>query len=60
MFKTFVVYLKYPSAAGIIGIIWIGSLVLLVAYPTLSVFQVVTLNGAATLLIAYVGFRIDK
>lgn len=60
MFKTFFVYLKYPATAGVIATIWLGTMVLLVTDPTLPVFGFIFQDVIATIVIAYVGFRVDK
>ncbi len=60
MFKNLFLYVKYPSVAGIIGAIWVGSGVLMVYDPQLPVLTMVEINLAASLLIGLVGFRVDK
>lgn len=60
MFKNLLLYIKYPSVAGIIGAIWLGSGVLMVYDRQLPVLTMVEINLAASLLIGLVGFRVDK
>ncbi len=60
MFKNLFLYVKYPSVAGIIGAIWVGSAVLMVYDRQLPVLTMVEINLAASLLIGLVGFRVDK
>ncbi len=60
MFKALLVYVKYPSVAGIIGAIWVGSGILMVYDRQLSVLTMVEINIAASFLIGFVGFRVDK
>ncbi|MBI3343148.1 hypothetical protein HY087_00475 [Candidatus Gottesmanbacteria bacterium] len=60
MFKALLVYVKYPSVAGIIGAIWVGSGVLMVYDRALPVLTMVEINIAASFLIGLIGFRVDK
>ena len=60
MFKALLVYVKYPSVAGIIGAIWVGSGALMVYDRELPVLTMVEINLAASFLIGLVGFRVDK
>lgn len=61
MFKALLVYVKYPSVAGIIGALWVGgSGVLMVFDRQLPVLTMVEINLAASLLIGLIGFRVDK
>ncbi len=60
MFKALLVYVKYPSVAGIIGAIWVGSGILMVYDRQLPVLTMVEINLAASFLIGLVGFRVDK
>lgn len=60
MFKALLVYVKYPSVAGIIGAVWVGSGILMVIDPQLPILTMVEINLAASLLIGLVGFRVDK
>ncbi len=60
MFKNLFLYVKYPSVAGIIGAIWVGSGILMVYDRTLPVLTIVEINLAASFLIGLIGFRVDK
>lgn len=60
MFKALFVYVKYPSVAGIIGVIWIGSGILMLFDPSLPIYEMVITNIAASIVIGVVGFRVDK
>ncbi len=60
MFKNLFLYVKYPSVAGIIGAVWVGSGVLMVYDRQLPILTMVEINLAASFLIGLVGFRVDK
>lgn len=53
-------YVKYPSAAGIIAAIWIGSGIMILTDHTLPIFTMIQLNMVVSIIIAFVGFRVDK
>ena len=53
-------YVKYPSTAGIIGAIWVGSGILLLVDRQLPLLTMVQLNIVASLIIGILGFRVDK
>ena len=57
MLKEFILFIKYPYTAGVIGIIWLGSAALLAIESDLSLVAVVSLNMIASILIASFGFR---
>lgn len=50
----------YPSTAGVIGAIWLGSAILMLADPGLPIFRMVVINMFASFFIGYVGFRVEK
>jgi hypothetical protein len=60
MLKEFILFIKYPYTAGVIGIIWLGSTALLAIEPSLSFVGVVVINMAASVVIAGFGFRGNK
>lgn len=60
MFNALFVYVKYPSTAGVIAAIWIGSGILILIDRSLPILAIVELNIVVSLLIAIVGFRTDK
>lgn len=60
MFKNLFVYVKYPSVAGIISTIWIGSGILIIYDQKLPTFQMVVINMIASVIISLVGFRAEK
>ncbi len=57
MLKEFVLFIKYPYTAGVIGIIWLGSAALLAIDGELSLVTVVSVNMIASIVIAGFGFR---
>ncbi len=60
MLNELFVYVKYPSTAGIIAAIWIGSGILMLMDRELPVLTMIQLNMIVSLIIAFVGFRVDK
>lgn len=57
MLKEFVLFIKYPYTAGVIGIIWLGSAALLAIDKNLSLVSIVSINMIASVVIAGFGFR---
>lgn len=57
MLKEFVLFIKYPYTAGVIGIIWLGSAAFLAIESELSLVSVVSINMIASVIIAGFGFR---
>jgi len=57
MLKEFVLFIKYPYTAGVIGIIWLGSAALLAMDENLSLVGIVIVNMLASVIIATFGFR---
>lgn len=57
MLKEFLLFIKYPYTAGIIGIIWLGSAALLAIDDGLSLVKIVMINMIASVVIAGFGFR---
>ena len=53
-------FVTYPSTAGIIGLIWIVSAILIVADSGLPIFKMVLINMIASIFIGYLGFRVVK
>ena len=51
---------KYPWTAGIIGIIWISSAVLVMRDTQLPVVEMVAVNMVVSTIIAMVGFRVER
>lgn len=60
MFKNLIVYLKYPSTALIISVIWIGTAALIIYDRSLPVYKMVMINLGVSFVIGYIGFRVDK
>lgn len=54
---NWMVILKYPWAALIIGLVWLGGAVLVLHDPSLPVVKMVGMNMVASLVMGYVGFR---
>ena len=57
MLKEALLFIKYPYTAGVIGIVWLGSAVLLAIDKDLSVVHVVVINMIVSVIIAGFGFR---
>lgn len=57
MLKEFVLFIKYPYTAGVIGIIWLGSAALLAINDELPMVGIVCINMIASVVIAGFGFR---
>lgn len=60
MLNELFVYVKYPSTAGIIGAIWVGSGILMLIDRNLPILTMIPLNMAVSFVIAYIGFRVEK
>lgn len=60
MFKEFLLFIKYPYTAGVIGIIWLGSAALLAIENKLPMVGVVTIDMIVSVVIAGFGFRGQK
>ena len=57
MMKEFLLFIKYPYTAGVIGIIWLGSAGLLAIDSHLPLVRVVIINMFISVIIAGFGFR---
>jgi len=57
MIKEFLLFIKYPYTAGVIGIIWLGSAALLAIDNGLPLVRVVVINMFASVIVAGFGFR---
>lgn len=57
MFKEFMLFIKYPYTAGVIGIIWLGSAALIAINGDLPLVGIVCINMFASIVIAGFGFR---
>lgn len=60
MLKEFLLFIKYPYTAGVIGVIWLGSAALLAIDGKLPLVRVVTIDMFASVVIAGFGFRGKK
>jgi len=57
MFKEFLLFIKYPYTAGVIGIIWLGSAAMLAIESGLPLVRVVIINMLVSVVVAAFGFR---
>lgn len=57
MLKEFVLFIKYPYTAGVIGIIWLGSAAFLAIDESVSLVSIIFINMIASIVIATFGFR---
>ncbi|CAN5422803.1 hypothetical protein BH10PAT3_BH10PAT3_1160 [soil metagenome] len=60
MLKEFLLFIKYPYTAGVIGLIWLGSAALLAIDSKLPLVRVVIIDMFASVVIAGFGFRGKK
>ena len=60
MLKDFLLFIKYPYTAGIIAVIWLGSVAMVALADDLSLIEVIITDLIATLLIALIGFSDKK
>jgi hypothetical protein len=60
MLKEFILFIKYPYTAGVIGIIWLGSAALLAIDKDLPFVRIVMINMILSILISIFGFRGKK
>ena len=51
---------KYPWTAGVIGLIWLGTAILVIGDKQLPVVELVMVNMVVTIVIAMVGFRVER
>ena len=60
MLKEFLLFIKYPYTAGVIGVIWLGSAAILAIDPKLPLVRVVIIDMLVSIVIAGFGFRGKK
>ena len=60
MLKEFILFIKYPYTAGVIGIIWLGSAALMAIDQDLPVIRIVVINMILSIVISVFGFRGKK
>lgn len=60
MLKEFLLFIKYPYTAGVIGVVWLGSAMLLAIDGGLPLVRVVTIDMLVSVVIAGFGFRGKK
>lgn len=56
MLKEFILFIKYPYTAGVIGTIWLGSAILMAINRGLPNFRIVIIDMIASVIIAAFGF----
>lgn len=56
MLKEFILFIKYPFAAGVIATIWLGSAILMAISRGLDAFKIVLINVIVSVVIAAIGF----
>lgn len=57
MLKEFVLFIKYPYTAGVIGVIWLGSAALLAINDNIPLVAIVCINMISSVIISFFGFR---
>lgn len=57
MFKEFLLFIKYPYTAGVIGVVWLGSAALLAIDSKLPMVRVVIIDMIVSVIISGFGFR---
>lgn len=57
MLKDISLYIKHPYTAGIIAVIWIGTLALYASDQRLPIIGMVFTNTVVSLLLAFLGLR---
>lgn len=60
MLRQLLLYVKYPSVAGIIGAVWVGSGMLMLSDPSLPILRMVQINLVVSFIMGFIGFRVDK
>lgn len=60
MFKNILMFVKYPSVAGIIIAIWGGSGIMMLYDRQLPIITMIKINILVSLIIGVVGFRVEK
>lgn len=60
MLKDFILFIKYPYTAGVIGIVWLGSAALMAIDRNLPFIRMVTINMVLSIIISIFGFRGKK
>jgi hypothetical protein len=56
MLKEFLLFIKYPYTAGTIGIIWLGTAILMAINKDLPSIHMVIIDLFVTVIIAFIGF----
>lgn len=58
--KEWVIQLRYPYTAGVIAVMWIGTALLAIIRPEISVALLISMVALATLIVAFVGFSSSR
>ena len=55
--KQFIFHLRYPYAAAVIIVIWVGTIMMLLKWGSeMSLWRTLIIDAVASLVVAYVGF----
>lgn len=57
MIKDFILFIKYPYTAGVIGTMWLGTAAFLAIDRELSTVRIIVISMIATVIVAALGFR---
>jgi hypothetical protein len=58
--KEWVIQLRYPYTAGVIAVMWIGSALLVMIRPEISITALISMVAVATLIVAAIGFSSSR
>lgn len=58
--KNIALYTKHPYTAGIIIVLWVGTLGIYLSDQQLPLGMMVGCNAITTLFLAYLGFRVSR
>ena len=56
MLKEFILFIKYPYTAGVIGTVWLGSAILMAINHGLPSIRIVAIDMVISVIIAGFGF----
>jgi hypothetical protein len=60
MLKDIIPFVRYPYTAGIVGIIWLGTAVLVACDSDAQVILMLALSVSATIVVALMGFSSSR
>lgn len=60
MIKNIFAFVTYPSTAGVIGLIWIGTAALIFIDPQLPILRMIFINILVSFFIGFLGFRVER